>query len=162
MFEILLSLVSLLTKFLYKCQNSDTKILSRLLRMIQPTYRLLSRDLLKLWQLLTGITILKVDPSRLELLAKEAVSDLSFYLRTSHLEKLARILQDPEATDNDRFVAYIMLRNTVISSKGELPWCQDTGTAIVIGKKGEQVLDRGERCRISLSRGILRPIRIKI
>ena len=75
----------------------------------------------------------------LELLAKEAVSDISFYLRTAHLEKLARILKDPEATDNDRFVAYIMLRNTVISAKGDLPWCQDTGTAIVIGKKGERV-----------------------
>ncbi|HZK61503.1 MAG TPA: hypothetical protein VFC41_05460, partial [Anaerovoracaceae bacterium] len=64
--------------------------------------------------------ILKVDPKGLELLAKEAVSDLSFYLRTSHLEKLSTILDDPEATDNDRFVAYMMLRNSVISSKGDL------------------------------------------
>lgn len=83
--------------------------------------------------------ILKIDPAGLELLAKKATSDLSFYLRTSHLEKLRRILDDPEATDNDRFVAYVMLRNTVISSKEDLPWCQDTGTAIVIGKKGEAV-----------------------
>ncbi len=87
-----------------------------------------------------GRKILKVDPKGLELLAREAVSDLSFYLRTSHLEKLAKILNDPEATDNDRFVAYMMLRNTVISSKEDLPWCQDTGTAIAIGKKGENVL----------------------
>jgi fumarate hydratase class I len=86
-----------------------------------------------------GEKILKVDPKALELLAKEAVSDISFYLRTAHLEKLAAILKDPEATDNDRFVAYIMLRNTVISAKGDLPWCQDTGTAIVFGKKGEKV-----------------------
>jgi len=78
---------------------------------------------------------LKVDPKGLELLAKTAVSDISFFLRTSHLEKLASILDDPEATDNDRFVAYVMLRNTVISAKEDLPWCQDTGTAIVIGKK---------------------------
>jgi fumarate hydratase class I len=83
--------------------------------------------------------ILKIDPRGLELLAKTAVSDISFFLRTSHLEKLASILDDPEATDNDRFVAYVMLRNTVISSKEDLPWCQDTGTAIVIGKKGERV-----------------------
>ena len=86
-----------------------------------------------------GRKILRIDPKGLELLAKEAVSDLSFFLRTSHLEKLAKILSDPEATDNDRFVAYTMLRNTVISSKEDLPWCQDTGTAIVIGKKGEDV-----------------------
>jgi fumarate hydratase class I len=86
-----------------------------------------------------GRKILKIDPEGLELLAKVAVSDLSFYLRTSHLEKLRKILDDPEATDNDRFVAYMMLRNTVISSKEDLPWCQDTGTAIIIGKKGEDV-----------------------
>jgi len=101
-------------------------------------YRLISREYVKTieWD---GRKILKIDPKGLTLLAKEAVSDLSFYLRTSHLEKLRRILDDPEATDNDRFVAYVMLRNTVISSKEDLPWCQDTGTAIIIGKKGEDV-----------------------
>jgi fumarate hydratase, class I len=101
-------------------------------------YRLISSEYVKTieWN---GRKILKIDPKGLELLAKEAVSDLSFYLRTSHLEKLRRILDDPEATDNDRFVAYVMLRNTVISSKEDLPWCQDTGTAIIIGKKGEDV-----------------------
>jgi len=101
-------------------------------------YRLLAKDYVKVIEA-EGRKILKVDPRGLELLAKTAVSDLSFFLRTSHLEKLAKILDDPEATDNDRFVAYMMLRNSVISAKGELPWCQDTGTAIVIGKKGEQV-----------------------
>src|SRR4030043_40003 len=101
-------------------------------------YRLLTKDYVKVIEA-EGRKILKVDPRGLELLAKTAVSDLSFFLRTSHLEKLAKILDDPEATDNDRFVAYMMLPNTVISAKGELPWCQDTGTAIVIGKKGEQV-----------------------
>ncbi len=101
-------------------------------------YRLLTKDFIEK-QDANGTWILKVDPQGLELLAKEAVSDVSFYLRTSHLEKLAAILRDPEATDNDRFVAYIMLRNSVISAKGDLPWCQDTGTAIVIAKKGERV-----------------------
>jgi len=115
-------------------------------------YRLLTKDFVKTL-VIEGKNILRVDPQGLVLLAKEAVSDLSFYLRTSHLEKLARILEDPEATDNDRFVAYIMLRNTVISSKGDLPWCQDTGTAIIIGKKGEQVWT-GVNDAEFLSRGI--------
>ena len=105
-------------------------------------YRLLTKDYVKLAEE-GGRKILKVDPKALEILAKEAVSDLSFFLRTSHLEKLAKILEDPEATDNDRFVAYMMLRNTVISSKEDLPGCQDTGTAIVIGKKGENVFTGG-------------------
>lgn len=83
--------------------------------------------------------ILQIDPKALELLAKEAIQDVSFYLRTAHLEKLKLILDDPQSSDNDKYVAYTMLQNTVISAKGELPWCQDTGTAIVIGKKGEQV-----------------------
>jgi fumarate hydratase, class I len=115
-------------------------------------YRLLTKDYVKIADE-GGRKILKVDPKGLELLAKEAVSDLSFYLRTSHLEKLAAILDDPEATDNDRFVAYMMLRNTVISSKEDLPWCQDTGTAIVIGKKGEDVSTGGSDAA-HLSRGI--------
>jgi fumarate hydratase class I len=104
--------------------------------------------------------ILKVDPKGLELLAKVAVSDLSFYLRTSHLEKVAKILDDPEATDNDRFVAYMMLRNSVISSNEELPWCQDTGTAIVIGKKGEDVYTGGSDAK-HLSNGIFETYKIK-
>jgi fumarate hydratase, class I len=107
-----------------------------------------------------GRKILKVDPAGLELLAKKAVSDLSFYLRTSHLQKLRRILDDPEATDNDRFVAYMMLRNTVISSKEDLPWCQDTGTAIVIGKKGEDVYTGGNDAE-HLSKGIYKTFQEK-
>ena len=107
-----------------------------------------------------GRKILMIDPKGLEMLAKEAVSDLSFYLRTSHLEKLAAILEDPEATDNDRFVAYMMLRNTVISSKEDLPWCQDTGTAIVIGKKGEDVRTGGRDAE-HLSRGIFETFKEK-
>src|SRR5512133_2512555 len=101
-------------------------------------YNLLTKDHVKVIDE-CGRSILKIDPEGLELLAKKAVSDLSFFLRTTHLEKLAKILDDPEATGNDRFVAYTMLRNTVISSKEDLPWCQDTGTAIVMCKKGEDV-----------------------
>jgi fumarate hydratase class I len=115
-------------------------------------YRLLTKDFVKIVEA-DGRKILKVDPNGLELLAKTAVEDLSFYLRTSHIQKLAAIIDDPEATDNDRFVAYEMLRNSVISSKGELPWCQDTGTAIVIGKKGEQVWTGVNDARF-LSKGI--------
>ncbi|MFH0893474.1 MAG: fumarate hydratase [Bacteroidota bacterium] len=115
-------------------------------------YRLLTKDFVQIIEA-GGRKILKVDPKGLELLAKEAVSDLSFFLRTAHLEKCAKILEDPEATDNDRFVAYTMLRNTVISAEGNLPWCQDTGTAIVIGKKGEQVWTNANDAEF-LSKGI--------
>jgi fumarate hydratase, class I len=101
-------------------------------------YRLLTKEYVTT-SVSDGRKILKVDPKGLELLARTAVSDLSFYLRTSHMEKLRKILDDPEATENDRFVAYIMIRNAVISAKGDLPWCQDTGTAIINAKKGEDV-----------------------
>lgn len=101
-------------------------------------YRLLSKDFVKTIEV-DDRKILKIAPEGLELLAKEAISDVSFYLRPGHLQKLADILKDPEATDNDRFVAHTMLLNQVISAEGELPTCQDTGTAIVIGKKGEDV-----------------------
>lgn len=83
--------------------------------------------------------VLNIDPKGLEFLAQEALADVSFYLRTSHLEKLRAILDDPEATDNDRFVAYNLLQNATIAAEGQLPSCQDTGTAIVVGKKGEDV-----------------------
>ena len=83
--------------------------------------------------------ILKVDPKGLELLAQEAMADVSFYLRTAHLEKLRAILDDPEATDNDRFVAYNLLQNATVAAEGQLPSCQDTGTAIIVAKKGEDV-----------------------
>ncbi|HEY3371187.1 MAG TPA: fumarate hydratase [Prolixibacteraceae bacterium] len=101
-------------------------------------YRLLTKDFVSTVEF-DGRKILKVAPEGLELLAKEAFADVSFYLRASHLEKLAKILQDAEATDNDRFVAYTMLLNQVVAAEGELPTCQDTGTAIVMGKKGEDV-----------------------
>ena len=72
-------------------------------------------------------------------MAKAASSDVSFYLRASHLQKRRNILEDSEASDNDRFVAYTMLLNQCVAAEGELPTCQDTGTAICIGHKGEDV-----------------------
>lgn len=115
-------------------------------------YRLLTKEYVQTIDA-GGRKILKVDPRGLELLAKEAVNDLSFFLRTTHLQQLVKVLDDPESTDNERYVAYTMLRNTVISAKGELPWCQDTGTAIVIGKKGEQVWTGANDAKF-LSKGI--------
>ncbi len=101
-------------------------------------YRLLSRDYVKVEEC-CGRKILHIDPQALTLLSAEAFADVNFYLRKAHLEKLSEILDDPEATDNDRFVAWVMLRNSVVSAKGELPWCQDTGTAIVMAYRGEDV-----------------------
>jgi fumarate hydratase class I len=115
-------------------------------------YKLLTTDFVSTIQV-DGREILKVEPEGLEFLAKEAFTDVSFYLRTAHLEKLVKILEDPEATDNDRFVAHTMLMNQAVSAEGELPTCQDTGTAIVIGKKGENVFT-GVNDAKHLSKGI--------
>jgi len=115
-------------------------------------YKLLTKDLVSTIQV-DGREILKVDPKALELLAQEALSDISFLLRTAHLEKVAAILDDVEATDNDRFVAYTLLQNAKIAAEGQLPSCQDTGTAIVMGKKGENVYT-GVNDEEALSKGI--------
>lgn len=115
-------------------------------------YNLLTKDFVSTIEC-DGREILKVDPKGLEMLAKQAFSDVSFYLRASHLEKLAKILEDPEATDNDRFVAHTMLMNQAVSAEGELPTCQDTGTAIVMGKKGENVFTGANDAK-HLSKGI--------
>ena len=101
-------------------------------------YRLLSKEHVSLTKF-DGKDILKIEPEALTLLANEAIRDVSFLLRTPHLKKVAAILKDPEASDNDRYVALAMLRNADTSSKGILPFCQDTGTATVFGKKGQQV-----------------------
>lgn len=115
-------------------------------------YRLVSKDYVSTVDL-EGREILKIDPKGLELLAKEAIYDVSFYLRGSHLESLANILKDSEASDNDKFVAHTMLMNQVVSAEGELPTCQDTGTAIVLGQKGENVWTGGGDAE-ALSKGI--------
>ncbi|MGE4513073.1 MAG: fumarate hydratase [Chryseobacterium sp.] len=115
-------------------------------------YKKLTSDYVTVEQL-GNREILTIDPKGLELLAEEAMADVSFMLRSSHLESLRRIIDDPEATDNDRFVAYNLLQNAAVAAEGALPSCQDTGTAIVMGKKGENVytgVDDGEY----LSKGI--------
>ncbi len=115
-------------------------------------YRKLTSDYVKI-EKLGNREILTVDPKGLELLAEVAMTDVSFMLRTSHLEKLRAIIDDPEATDNDRFVAYNLLQNAAVAAKGELPSCQDTGTAIVMAKKGENVFT-GSNDAQALSKGI--------
>jgi fumarate hydratase class I len=100
-----------------------------------------------------GRPILSVDPGALTRLAAEAVRDVSHLFRPGHLAQLRRIVDDPEASDNDRFVALAMLRNANISAGMVLPSCQDTGTAIVIGKKGQQVWTGGSD-EEALARGI--------
>jgi fumarate hydratase class I len=101
-------------------------------------YRLLTKDFVSTSKF-EGKDILKVDPQALTLLANVAVRDVSFLLRTAHLEKVAAILKDPQASQNDRYVALAMLRNADTAAKGILPFCQDTGTATIVGKKGQQV-----------------------
>ena len=86
-----------------------------------------------------GHRILKVSPEALTLMSNTAFRDVSFMLRRSHNEQVAKILHDPEASANDKYVALTFLRNAEIACKGKLPFCQDTGTAIVHGEKGQQV-----------------------
>ena len=86
-----------------------------------------------------GHPILKVSPEALTVMANTAFRDVSFLLRRSHNEQVAAILRDPEASENDKYVALTFLRNAEVAAKGKLPLCQDTGTAIVHGEKGQQV-----------------------
>jgi fumarate hydratase, class I len=97
--------------------------------------------------------VLKIEPYALSMLAKAAMRDCSFYLRTEHIKQVAAILEDPEASDNDKYVALTMLKNAEISAKGVLPFCQDTGTANVFAKKGQQVWTGGGD-EEALSKGI--------
>lgn len=90
-----------------------------------------------------GREMLVVEPEALTKLANAAMRDVSFMLRREHNEMVAKVLHDPEASDNDKFVALTMLRNAEVACKGVLPFCQDTGTAIVMGKKGQQVWTGG-------------------
>jgi fumarate hydratase class I len=102
------------------------------------TYRLLTKDYISTTKL-DGEEILKIQPEGLVFLANQAMRDVSFLLRRKHNEQVARILSDPESSNNDRGVAIAMLRNAEVSAKFELPFCQDTGTATIIGKKGQRV-----------------------
>ena len=100
-----------------------------------------------------GQEMLKVQPEALTLLAEKAFHDVEFLLRPEHQEQVAKILTDPEASDNDKFVALTFLRNSEISAKGILPFCQDTGTAIIVGKKGQNVWT-GANDEEALSKGV--------
>jgi fumarate hydratase class I len=105
-----------------------------------------------------GEGLLLVKDEGLELLARTALRDVNFHLRPRHQELVSRILSDPEASDNDRYVARAMLQNAVIAAQGQLPFCQDTGTAIVYAKKGHRVITAGSD-EEALSRGIFQTYR---
>ncbi len=118
----------------------------------QVEYRTLTSDHVSIGEF-EGHPILKVEPEALTWLAREAMVDVAHLLRASHLSQLAKILEDPEASTNDRFVAVELLKNANIAAAGVLPGCQDTGTAIVFAHKGENVFT-GSDDEESLSRGI--------
>lgn len=100
-----------------------------------------------------GREMVKIEPEGLTLLAEQAFRDVAHLLRPSHLKLLTRIINDPESSANDRYVALEMLKNAVIAAEGEYPMCQDTGTAIIMGKKGQQVWTGGGD-EAALSRGV--------
>jgi fumarate hydratase, class I len=108
----------------------------------QTPYRLLASDGVSTFDTTEG-TFLKVDPQAIRRLTAEAIHDIAHFLRPGHLQQLANILDDPEASANDRFVALDLLKNAAIAAGGVLPMCQDTGTAIVKGKKGQFVFTGG-------------------
>ena len=116
-------------------------------------YRLLTTEGVSTVEGPDGRTFLKVEPEALRLLTETALHDISHYLRTDHLKQLASILEDPEASNNDKFVALDLLKNANIAAGGVLPMCQDTGTAIVMGKRGQQVLTPGDD-EESIARGV--------
>ncbi|MDD2841546.1 MAG: class I fumarate hydratase FumA [Tolumonas sp.] len=115
-------------------------------------YYLLTKDHVSVSEF-EGQEILKVAPEGLTLLAQQAFYDASFLLRTSHKQQVASILDDPDASENDKYVALQFLRNSEIAAKGVLPTCQDTGTAIIMGKKGQRVWTGGGD-EAALTRGV--------
>ncbi|WP_041307751.1 fumarate hydratase [Intrasporangium calvum] len=116
-------------------------------------YRLLTTEGVRAVDGPGGRTFLEVDDEALRLLTETAMHDIAHYLRPGHLQQLANILDDPEASNNDKFVALDLLKNANIAAGGVLPMCQDTGTAIVMGKRGQQVLTEGTDER-AISRGV--------
>ncbi|HZY24090.1 MAG TPA: fumarate hydratase, partial [Beijerinckiaceae bacterium] len=105
-------------------------------------YRKLTADGVRV-ERLGAREVVVVEREAIRRLAEEAMVDINHLLRPGHLRQLAAILDDPEATGNDKFVAYDLLKNANIAAGGVLPMCQDTGTAIVMGKRGERVLTGG-------------------
>lgn len=116
-------------------------------------YRKISSDYVSV-DSFKGQDILTVEPEGIRLLAETAFADINHLLRPGHLKQLASILEDPEATDNDRFVAYDLLKNANIAAGGVLPMCQDTGTAIIMAKKGRRVWTEGEDYS-ALAKGVM-------
>ena len=115
-------------------------------------YRLLTKDGVSVKKH-GDLEFLHIEPSALSALSEVAIHDISHYLRAAHLQQLANILSDPEASPNDRFVATDLLKNANISAGGILPMCQDTGTALIMGKKGQHVLT-SSKDEVALSQGI--------
>src|SRR6476620_364357 len=115
-------------------------------------YRLLSTDGVSTIDTPAG-TFLQVAPEAITLLTQTAMRDIAHYLRPAHLQQLRNILDDPEASDNDHFVALDLLKNANIAAGGVLPMCQDTGTAIIKAKKGQFVLTGGGD-EAALARGV--------
>jgi fumarate hydratase class I len=116
-------------------------------------YRLLTTEGVRTVEGPSGRTFLEVAPEALRMLTETAMHDIAHYLRPGHLQQLANILDDPEASNNDKFVALDLLKNANIAAGGVLPMCQDTGTAIVMGKRGQQVLTEGTDER-AISQGV--------
>lgn len=115
-------------------------------------YYLLTKDYVSVSEF-EGKEILKVEEEGLTALANAAFRDVAFMLRPEHQKQVAKILSDPEASENDKYVALTFLRNAEVSAKGKLPFCQDTGTAIIMGKKGQQVWTDGND-EEALSKGV--------
>jgi fumarate hydratase class I len=115
-------------------------------------YRLVSKEGVSVVKL-GDKEFLQVEPAALEKLTSEAIHDINHYLRSEHLQQLTNIVKDPEASPNDRFVAIDLLKNANIAAGGILPMCQDTGTALVMGKKGQYVLTTGKD-EVAISQGI--------
>src|SRR6476660_9595217 len=116
-------------------------------------YRLLSADYVSTFEA-GGHQFVQVDPAALTLLTKTAMFEIAHLLRPGHLAQLRVILDDPEASPNDVFVATELLKNACIAAGGILPGCQDTGTALVKGKKGQYVLVRGGHDEEAIARGV--------
>ena len=123
------------------CRSSNTRTSSPSVADDTP-YRLLTTDGVSTFETAEG-RFVQVEPEALTLLTREAMRDIAHLLRPGHLQQLRNILDDPEASPNDRFVALDLLKNASIAAGGVLPMCQDTGTAIVKGKKGQRVLTGG-------------------
>jgi fumarate hydratase, class I len=116
-------------------------------------YRLVTSDHVRTVDTPVG-AVLQVDPEALTLITQEAMRDIAHFLRPGHLQQLRNILDDPEASENDRFVALDLLKNATISAGGVLPMCQDTGTAIVKAKKGQMVHVTGGNDERAIARGV--------